>query len=354
MKRDFFSRQNVLTSIAAVALQFGAACSDEESSSGANAGRFSGAAFAYESKDELPPCAAATQGSLAYIIEEGQFYLCKDESWEEIDLRGEQGDPGEPATSINAKLREVWSENIRSVAFLRVTYGGGACTSPDRIVARGTGFIVAKDLIATNAHVAGSGLQGSSGGDYGCPTELVPVEQIEVWFPSDTSGDTNYHDRSSNARVTRLDDTLGESDDLSLLEVNTGSRKPLVISEHDQSPNKVDGPGVRLGEEVLLIGYSKGDPFAHFVPGQVNAIQPVTAEFLDGFLERGRIVYQVDTVAGSGSSGGPLLNLEGEVVGINFAGDSPSSDTTFSYSYRVKPLRDLLEQNRSWHSLPSQ
>lgn len=69
--------------------------------------------------------------------------------------------------------------------------------------------------------------------------------------------------------------------------------------------------GLRLGQGVILVG-SAGGTYREVTLGTVNAIEPFVGywEFL---LER---VIRTDALVRLGYSGGPLLNLKGEVVGV--------------------------------------
>ena len=154
--------------------------------------------------------------------------------------------------------------------------------------------------------------------------------------------------------VTDIDMSVGGSDDLALLQVDTGQRTPVKLSETDFSVDVLSSEGTRLNEDVLLIGYSRGDRYAHFVTGNINqAIRfdqmIVGSTARNGFYTSdNRMVYMYDLVSGGGSSGSPIFNLEGEVVAYNFAGDVPSVDTDFGYGLQVSHLRTLLAASRVW------
>ncbi len=65
---------------------------------------------------------------------------------------------------------------------------------------------------------------------------------------------------------------------------------------------------ITIGEEVVAIGYPLGLPGqATFTTGIVSAVRTF---FGDEFI-------QTDAAVHSGNSGGPLVNLKGEVIGIN-------------------------------------
>jgi S1-C subfamily serine protease len=142
--------------------------------------------------------------------------------------------------------------------------------------ALGSGFVIDKDgHVVTNFHV----IQGAS--------------DIEVGF---SKGD------KVKARVVGSD----PSSDLALLKLDARSRAltPLPLGNSDE---------VEVGDPVVAIG----NPFGFertVTAGIVSALQQaVTAP--NGFTIDH--VIQTDAPISSGSSGGPLLNDRGEVIGVN-------------------------------------
>jgi serine protease Do len=137
-------------------------------------------------------------------------------------------------------------------------------------VGRGAGMVVAEDRILTNAH----NLTGPS---------------TEVRFPDG---------RNAEAAVAAAD----VDGDLAVLTVETGDVTPITWAE--------DGP--ELGAAVLAVGAPRRGPAR------------VTVGFVSGTGRRfrgpgGRPLVGVEHTApvGRGSSGGPIVDLEGKVVGID-------------------------------------
>jgi serine protease Do len=95
--------------------------------------------------------------------------------------------------------------------------------------------------------------------------------------------------------------------DLALLKIETNDLVALTIGDSDQ---------LRVGEQVLAIG----NPFGYFQ-------QTVTAGIISAVGRQVRMpgseyVYtflQTDALVNPGNSGGPLLNLKSEIIGINTA-----------------------------------
>jgi S1-C subfamily serine protease len=148
----------------------------------------------------------------------------------------------------------------------------------------GSGFVVDEDGdIVTNCHVV-AGAQVSSGS---------PVN-VEVVFPDEPTAHLP-------AKVLGCDE-LG---DIAVVHVNEldPDRKPLKWADMRR---------VEVGEDVVTIGFAKGIYGAPTVArGVVSALK---RSFLDGTVSD---LVQTDAAINHGNSGGPLLNMRGEVVGVN-------------------------------------
>ncbi len=136
----------------------------------------------------------------------------------------------------------------------------------------GTGVIVEEGLVMTNAHV----VRGEAS-------------------PSITLADG----RTLAGRVLGRDEEV----DLALVQVEVTGIPPIVWGDSD---------ALRPGERLLAIGYPLGGSV--FTGGEAS----VTSGIFSAHRElRGRPYVQTDTPLNPGNSGGPLINLKGEVIGIN-------------------------------------
>jgi S1-C subfamily serine protease len=110
-----------------------------------------------------------------------------------------------------------------------------------------------------------------------------------------------------------------KSSDLGVLYVPgiAGKRKPLVFAQ-----------SIRMGQEVVAVGFAKNiDGLPTITRGVVSGINRTD---FDG--EFGDLV-QTDAALNHGNSGGPLMNMNGEVVGVN------------TYTYAV-PVEDDAGQTK--------
>ncbi len=107
-------------------------------------------------------------------------------------------------------------------------------------------------------------------------------------------------------------------------------------------------PGsVKIGDSVIAIGYALALDGGPTVTSGIVSAMKRTIETESGALNS---LIQTDAAISSGNSGGPLVNLNGEVVGINTAvarGDSESAATNIGFSISVDEVLIVIEQLRA-------
>ncbi len=207
-----------------------------------------------------------------------------------------------------------------------------------------------KDFLNRN-HPGGPGGQGGQGGDQSAPERRM--QSLGSGFIIDPSGliVTNNHviDGADEINVTLQDNTTlkatvvgrDETGDIALLKVKPD--KPLSAVKFG------DSDAQRVGDWVLAIG----NPFG--LGGSVTA----------GIVSaRGRNIHQgpyddfiqTDAAINRGNSGGPLFDMDGEVIGMNTAIYSPSGGSIgigFSIPSNmvknvVAQLKDFGHPRRGW------
>ena len=170
----------------------------------------------------------------------------------------------------------------------------------------GSGFFVGDNLIATNYHVIEGAARGTA--------KLVG--------------------QFSTYRIEGVTAT-DKTNDLALLKVTVSGINPLPLG------NSSD---VKIGETVYVAGNPKG----------------LEGTFSDGIISSRRDPYakerlQMTAPISPGSSGGPVLNSKGEVIGVSFMTLVSEQNLNFAIPSRYltelltesKPAKPLAEGNRS-------
>ncbi len=167
----------------------------------------------------------------------------------------------------------------------------------------GTGFAVTPTRIVTNRHVV----------DSSNSTFLV------------VDNDGNEYEIDT---ITRDD-----LNDLAVIDLKTGNFKPLELGESD---------GLKVGQSVVAIGNALGQFTNSVTKGVVSGIgRGITASSGFGSYQRLDNVIQTDAALNPGNSGGPLLNLGGQVIGVNVATGQGSENIGFSIP--VNALKSFIE-----------
>ena len=197
-------------------------------------------------------------------------------------------------------------------------------SGPDvHLDAFGTGFLVSTTgQILTNHHVAEPWWQNDDLKEM-LDQGLEPtIAEMTAYFPGITHGiAVNTEKVSSAADVAILKGNVSE---LGIKQVALADAprsavrgEAIVLLGY---PTALDAILARTGAETLqsIAIASKGDPKQVVEElARRNLIRPITTQGHIGDVLPDKIVYDAQTT--SGGSGGPLFNIEGKVIGINFA-----------------------------------
>jgi serine protease Do len=177
---------------------------------------------------------------------------------------------------------------------------GGGQQAPRRVNSLGSGFIIdASGIVVTNNHV------------------IADADEITVILNDGTR---------IKAELIGKDTKV----DLALLRIK--SEKPLKAVKFGDSDK------LRLGEWVVAIG----NPFS--LGGTVTAgiVSARNRDINSGPYDN---YIQTDAAINRGNSGGPLFNLDGEVIGINTAIISPSGGSIgIGFAVPSKTARAVIDQ----------
>jgi len=138
---------------------------------------------------------------------------------------------------------------------------------------------------------------------------------------SDTS--TKYYVVTQSNDVYPIDKILKDTkNDVALLSITAVGLPTIPLGNSDS---------LVAGQEVIAIGTILGRLENSVTVGVVSALgRQITAGDPGSASETLNNVIQVDVPLNPGNSGGPLLNLSGEVVGINFAVTQGAQDVGFA------------------------
>jgi S1-C subfamily serine protease len=218
-----------------------------------------------------------------------------------------------PATDSSSKgltVNQIYERDGQGVAFIRsvitqkVQSPFGLFPQQQRSVASGSGFLIDGDgHILTNAHV----VQGA--------------QRVEVQLGEDNApqrAEVVGMDPSTDVAMLKVDDTQGV--------------QPLSLG---------DSSKVEVGDPVVAIG----NPFAldrTVTSGIVSALQR-QIQAPNGFSISD--VIQTDAAINPGNSGGPLIDANGEVIGINSQIESQSGGNEgVGFAVPIKTAEDVANQ----------
>ncbi|ETX16190.1 serine protease [Roseivivax halodurans JCM 10272] len=179
-----------------------------------------------------------------------------------------------------------------------------------RSSALGSGFVISEDgYVVTNNHV------------------IENADEINIEF---------FSGRELPAEVVGTDPNT----DIALLKVEADEALPFV--------NFGDSDAMRVGDWVLAMGNPLGQGFSVSV-GIVSASGRALSGSYDDYI-------QTDAAINRGNSGGPLFNMDGQVIGVNTAILSPTGGSIgigFAMSSNVvtrvvDQLQEYGETRRGW------
>jgi len=199
--------------------------------------------------------------------------------------------------------------------------------------ASGSGFIIDKSgYILTNAHVVDTIRQTVTVGKEERELRFLPTE-IHVVVRSGLGGEKSY-----SPQLVKLDAQA----DLALLKIAAqGELTALALKPL---------PDAQVGEAVLMAGFPGGKipdqaPFAggkkHEEALDKNPRVSINAGTVTALREQDRsLCYQLDIRANPGNSGGPIVNMAGEVIGVLNAGIR--SMQSINYAIPARNFRVVL------------
>ncbi|WP_417019671.1 S1C family serine protease [Anaerobutyricum hallii] len=214
------------------------------------------------------------------------------------------------SSSSNSNVASVVNEVMPSVVSITSTiqssnyYGFGTQESEGA----GSGFIVAKTkdnlMIATNNHV------------------VSDATSLTVGFADDTTAKATVVGTDSSADLAVISVKLSDIKD------STASKiKVATLGSSDD---------LKVGEEVVAIGNALG--YGQSVTTGVVSAKNREISLTDGTMN----LLQTDAAINPGNSGGVLINMDGQVVGINNAKLEDTSVEGMGYAIPITTAKTIL------------
>lgn len=209
----------------------------------------------------------------------------------------------------------VVSVNVSITSQQQGGFGLFGFAQPTQEQAAGTGIVISSSgLILTNRHVVPSGTTNVSV-TLSDGTELKNVSVI---------GRTNDND----------------SLDVAFLKVND-------LKGHKLTPAVIgDSSDVQVGDDVVAIGNALGQfqntVTSGIISGYGRSVQAGDSSGASSASENLEDLFQTDAAINEGNSGGPLVNLNGQVIGINtaIAGNAQS----IGFAIPINDTKGLIDQ----------
>ncbi|HEY7137872.1 MAG TPA: trypsin-like peptidase domain-containing protein [Acidimicrobiia bacterium] len=200
----------------------------------------------------------------------------------------ERVEPAVVAVTTGAAANDVFGQSSGS--------SGGA----------GTGVVISSDgFIVTNNHVV-----SDSGG------------RIEVTFNDGTHKQATLVGNDASA-------------DLAVVKVDANGLTPAALGDSDK---------LVVGDEVIAIGNALALPGQPSVTrGIVSALNRSIDTEVNTTLDH---MIQTDAAINPGNSGGPLVNSDGQVVGINTAIADPSEAQNVGFAIAINQAKPIIEDLR--------
>jgi S1-C subfamily serine protease len=232
----------------------------------------------------------------------------------------DNGGPNQPAASTSATTAAVASGNTSVIGKPQDIQGILAKVQPG-VVAIRTASFQGNDFFGPQVRGAGTGMIISADGEVLTNAHVVNgANDIKVTL----NGETTARDA----------DLLGSdpSQDVAILKIRNASNLPTVVLG--------DSGRMRVGDDVVAIGNALALPGG---PSVTTGIVSATDRSINDPNEQLSSLIQTDAAINPGNSGGPLVNADGEVIGMNTAVRSDAQNVGFAIAINtVKPMISSL------------
>lgn len=196
---------------------------------------------------------------------------------------------------------QIYAENVDAVVSVTSNGTTQSFYGTSQFQSRGTGFLISDDgYILTNQHV------------------IDEATDIKITM----NDGTEYE-----AQVVGSDEYF----DVALLKIDAEGLPCVTIGDSDNTA---------VGEQVVLIGNALGELTSSFTGGYLSGVDRAVST--DGKAVN---MMQTDAAINSGNSGGPLFNMQGEVIGITsakYSGSTSSGASIEGIGFAI-PINDVMK-----------
>lgn len=206
------------------------------------------------------------------------------------------GLPPAPAGPVAEPSQQDAAEAFRAASWSTVRVVGRACDQ----IQQGSGFVVAPNYIATNAHVVAG----------------VEAPQVQQQNGTSQEGTPVFFDPQLDVAVLRIDQTPG----------------PVL---------PVAGTDAQRGDGGAVVGFPGGGSLAG-TEAAVRRVIEAEGRDIYGRKRTTREVYELQASVAPGNSGSPFVLPDGEVAGLVFA--ASSTDKGLGYAITSTELEPGLQR----------
>lgn len=287
------------------------------------------AAGAFEGVNALTGWNQPTQVEAAIQRDDGVTLLKAKTDSKDSDKENENEEKSEAREKGSLDVSDIVKEAMPSVVSITTKslqevkdyfglfqYGNGRAYAPQQreVEGSGSGIIIGKNdnvlLIATNYHV------------------IEDANTVSVSFIDGNSYEATVNGYDEERDLAVVSVSLDDISDETMDEISIA----MIGSSDD----------LQVGEQVVAIGNALG--YGQSVTtGIVSAKNRRLNETSDDYDEDGVNLIQTDAAINPGNSGGALLNMNGEVVGINSAKLASTEVEGMGYAIAITDVADVLE-----------
>lgn len=224
---------------------------------------------------------------------------------------GQSLDVSSIAKNAMPSIVAITNKSVQEVQDYFSMFSRGSGTQEQEVESQGSGIIIGQNdselLIATNNHV------------------VEDADTLSVCFVDDQAYEATVKGTDADNDLAVIAVKLSDISDDTMSQI-----KIAEIGDSDQ---------LQVGEQVVAIGNALG--YGQSVT--TGVISALNRKIESSNSEEGTSLIQTDAAINPGNSGGALLNMRGEVIGINSNKIGGSSIEGMGYAIPISTARPIIE-----------